>query len=63
MRSAHVPTAGTADLAEARARGLLQEARALARWAAAVLRQLDVAATKKAVVKLLECQVCKARTA
>jgi hypothetical protein len=41
----------------------LQEARALARWAAAVLRQLDVAATKKAVVKLLECQVCKACTA
>ena len=34
-----------------------QEARALVGWAAAVLRELDVEATKKAVVKLLECQV------
>ena len=35
----------------------VQEARALVGWASAVLRQLDVAATKKAVGKLLECQV------
>lgn len=35
----------------------VQEARALVGWAAAILRQLDVEATKKAVVKLLECQV------
>lgn len=35
----------------------MQEARALVGWAAAILRQLDVEATKKAVVKLLECQV------
>ena len=35
---------------------MVQEARALVSWAAAVLRELDVEATKKAVVKLLECQ-------
>jgi hypothetical protein len=36
---------------------LLQEARALVGWGAAVLWKLDVEATRKAVVKLLECQV------
>ena len=35
----------------------VQEARALVGWSAAILRQLDVESTKKAVVKLLECQV------
>lgn len=35
----------------------VQEARALVGWSAAILRQLDVQSTKKAVVKLLECQV------
>ncbi|PRW50843.1 Translational activator GCN1 isoform A [Chlorella sorokiniana] len=32
------------------------EARALVGWAAAILRELDIESTKKAVVKLLECQ-------
>ncbi len=35
----------------------VQEAAALVGWAAAILGQLDVGSTKKAVVKLLECQV------
>ena len=35
----------------------VQEALALVGWAAAILRQLDVESTKKAVAKLLECQV------
>lgn len=37
----------------------VQEARALVSWSTSVLRELDVAATKKAVGKLIECQVSR----